>query len=369
MGSTAFELRTFPGFDHFHLAAAQLGRFPLLEGEPLSISLPVYVSHMSFGALSREAKIALARGSRLAGTLICSGEGGMLPEEREEAALYVLEMASGYFGFRDENIAIADAVEIKIGQSAKPGFGGELPAAKVTEEIAVVRGLEPAQAAVSPARFPDIRSLEQLSERIASLRARFPGKPVGVKIAANDIAKDIEPALSLEPDFITVDGFGGGTGAAPLHVRDHFGAPLVKALPVARRFVDRHNGTRPSRPASLVATGGLRTPSDVMKAIALGADACALATASLIALGCEYYRACETGNCPVGITTHDPRLRERLDVEKGANRVARFFTGMRSILEDYLGAMGRSSPLEVGPEDLVPLTREAEAILRGNSIP
>jgi len=379
MGSLESNISPVLSFDHFHLRAAQLERMPRLKnepvstktviaggaGKPLSIALPAYISHMSFGALSREAKIALARGSKIAGTLICSGEGGMHPEERKEADLYILEMASGYFGFHEKNIAKADAIEIKMGQSAKPGLGGELPAAKVTDEIAEVRGLRPGEPAISPSRFPDICTLEEMSERISRLRKDWPAIPIGIKLAANNVQGDVTAALSLEPDFITIDGFGGGTGASPVHVRDHFGMPLVQALAAAHPLIEEYNAGNPKRPVSLVATGGVRLPADVIKCIALGADACALATASLFALGCEHYRACESDSCPVGITTHKSHLRERIDIEKGAKRVANFYKGMGSVIEDYLRAMGYGSTGEVGKQDLIPLSEAAQKVLDG----
>ncbi len=359
-------------FDHFNLKAAQLAKMPLLDDEPvdvsmvigggcstpLSIALPAYVSHMSFGALSKEAKLALAKGSAEANTLICSGEGGMLPEERSAASTYILEMASGYFGWNDEAISKADAIEIKLGQSAKPGLGGELPADKVTGDIAAVRGLDEGRSAHSPSRFPDISSVDQMAQRIDEIRQKIPGKPIGIKFAANDVENDLRAALTLNPDFITIDGFGGGTGAAPIHVRDHFGMSIIAAIPIARQIINESG-----QDITLVATGGIRTPADVIKAIALGADCCALATASLFALGCEYYRACDSGHCPTGIATQNGELSGRIDIDTGAKRVANFFSGTQAILEQYLRVMGYRSISEISKKDLIPLSIEAKAIL------
>ena len=199
--------------------------------------MPVYVSHMSFGALSREAKIALAKGSAMAGTLICSGEGGMLDADRSAASTYILEMASGYFGWTEEAMSKADGVEIKVGQAAKAGLGGMLPASKVTDEIAAVRGIGKGKDAISPSRFPDISSVAQMKQRVSEIRAIIDGKPLGIKIAGSRIEEDLACALECEPDYITIDGRGGATGAAPKHVKDNICIPTLYALDRAMRFL------------------------------------------------------------------------------------------------------------------------------------
>ena len=317
-------------WDRLLIKGAQLPRLPLNEDEPvrtetvigpaarhpLVIQTPVFVSHMSFGALSREMKIALAQGSAAAGTAICSGEGGILEEELRSTHKYIFEYVPNEYSVTDEYLQQVDAIEIKIGQSAKPGMGGHLPASKVTSEIATVRGRPPGRDIRSPSRFRDIRSPADLQQKVAWLREKSGGKPIGIKIAAGNIEADLAVAVAALPDFITLDGRPGATGAAPQSVKDATSIPTIFAICRARRFLRERQRDN----ISLVATGGLRISSDIAKAIALGADAVAVATAALMAAGCQQYRICHTGRCPVGITSQDPQLRKRLDVELSARR-------------------------------------------------
>jgi len=357
----------FPSWEAVLFRGAQLHRLPLNEHEnvntktvigrtaarPLTLAMPFYVSHMSFGALSREAKIALARGSRLAGTLICSGEGGLLPVERAEAALYVYELGTAPFSHRDDAIRQADAVEIKIGQAAKPGLGGHLPKEKVTEEIARVRGISVGEDSISPGRFTGIDKKGDLKRVAARVRGVLDGKPLGVKLTASHIEEDLAEALEAEPDFITIDCRGGATGAAPTYIKDNVCLPPVFALYRARKYLDQ-TGSR----VTLCVTGGFRDSADIAKALAMGADAVALATASLIAIGCQQYRVCHTGRCPVGITTQDPELRKRLDVEVSAQRLANFYNATREEVANFARINGRADVHDLDMSDLVAISNE-----------
>jgi methylamine---glutamate N-methyltransferase subunit C len=364
----ASEKRDYAGFDDLYFLPGQLAVLPLLDDEPVETSVtigknakkplqlraPVYVSHMSFGALSKEAKMALAHGSALFGTMICSGEGGMLPDERALAAQYVFEMASGYFGWTEEHIMQADGIEIKMGQSAKAGLGGLLPGHKVTPEIAAVRGLQPGQEARSPARFRDINSLEDMKARIKWIRSINPAIPIGIKFAASRIERDIAAACELDVDWITLDGRAGGTGAAGKHVKDNICVPTVFALPRARKWLDEHGVTN----MTLCVTGGFRTAADVAKALALGADAVALATAALMAIGCQQYRACSSNNCPVGIATQKLELRQRFDYTISSKRLNHFFEGMTAQMTDFARMCGRRRLGDLSYEDLATTSSE-----------
>ncbi len=357
--------RKYPSYDDLVFRPAQLATLPTLgdvevdtstvlgtaSAEPLRLELPVFVSHMSFGALSAEAKEALARGSAAAGTAIASGEGGAHPRERDNAAHYIFEMASGYFGWTEENITAADAIEIKLGQGAKPGLGGTLLGPKVTEEIAAIRGVAPGTDVHSPAHFPDINSVADLTRRVAEIKAMTGGKPVGIKFATGHVEADLAAAVEAGADWVTVDGLGGGTGAAPTHVKDNVGLPSITGLYRARTWLDDHG----VGDVQLVATGGFRTPDEMAKALALGADAVALATTSLMAIGCQQYRACHRGTCPVGIATQDPMLRGRLDIDVSARRLANFLTGCTTLMVDFARVVGKTRLVDLDRHDLVTL--------------
>ena len=295
-----------PNWDEILILGAQLNPPPLMEHDPVNITTvigkhakkpmvldgPVYVSHMSFGAMSKEMKVALAEGSAMARTAMCSGEGGILPEEKAAAYRYIFEYVPNKYSVTPENLQEADAIEIKIGQGTKPGMGGHLPGEKVTPEIAAIRNKPLGQDVISPSKFEDIRSKEDLRDLVTQMRLASDGRPVGIKIAAGKIEKDLEFCVFAEPDFITIDGRGGATGASPKLVRDSTSVPTVFALSRARKYLDEAGAD-----IDLVITGGLRVSSDFAKAIAMGADAVAIASAGLIAAACQQYRICGSGNC------------------------------------------------------------------------
>ncbi len=359
---------TLPSWDGLQFVTAQLARRPLLDDEPvgtdvvvgpgaeqpLRLEIPILVSDMSFGALSAEAKIALARGAERAGTGVCSGEGGMLPEEQAESSRYFYELGSGRFGWSPSLLKAVQAFHLKFGQGAKTGTGGHLPGLKVKGRIAEVRGLPEGTAAVSPANFPDLRSVADVRDFLAGLRAVASGIPFGVKLSAQHIEEDIDAALEIGVDYIILDGRGGGTGAAPKIIRDHISVPTIPALARARRHLD----ARGRADVTLIATGGLRTAPDFAKALALGADAVAVANSALQAIGCVGMRACNTDKCPVGIATQDERLRSRLPVDTAADRLARFLTATTQLIAVLARACGHSHVSQFCPDDLVTFDRD-----------
>ena len=356
-----------PDWDDILILGAQLNPPPLDESadvslktvigknakKPMAIDMPVYISHMSFGALSKETKIALAKGSALAGTAMCSGEGGILPEEKEVSFRYIFEYVPNKYSVTDENLQSSDAIEIKIGQGTKPGMGGHLPGSKVTPEIAAIRNKPLGQDIISPSRIPGIHTKEDLKKLVENLRERSGGRPIGIKIAAGKIEKDLEYCVFAEPDFITIDGRGGATGASPAIIRDSTSVPTIYALYRARKYLDSVKSD-----ISLVITGGLRVSSDFAKAIAMGADAVAIASAAMVAAACQQYRICGTGMCPVGMATQEPELRERLLIEAASQRVANYLACSAEELRTFARITGHSRIHELSSEDLCTINRE-----------
>ena len=353
---------SLPKWDDLQFVVGQLHKLPLLDDEavgtdlvigpnakkPLRLDIPLFVSDMSFGALSEEAKVALAKGAELAGTGICSGEGGMLPEEQAANSRYFYELASARFGLSWDKVQKTQAFHFKGGQGAKTGTGGHLPGTKVMGKIAAVRELPEGQPAISPARFPDWTELSQYREFAAEVREKTGGIPIGFKLSAQHIEKDIDAALEIGVDYIILDGRGGGTGAAPLIFRDNISVPTIPALARARRHLDACDASG----VTLIATGGLRHPADFSKAMALGADGVAVSNAAIQAIGCLGMRACHTNNCPVGIATQKPHLRARLPVDIAAERLARFFSASVELMTVLARAAGHRHLNEFSSDDL-----------------
>ncbi len=353
---------TLPKWEDIQFLPAQLATRPLLDEEavstkvvigkkakkPLTIDIPLFVSDMSFGALSREAKIALSMGAELAGTGICSGEGGMLPEEQANNSSYFYELASGKFGFSWDKVKKAQAFHFKGGQGAKTGTGGHLPGNKVTKEIAAVRGLKEGETAISPAAFPDLFTVEDFARVAEEVRTQTGGIPVGFKIAASHIEADIDFALAVGVDYIILDGRGGGTGSAPSILRNHINVPTIPALARARKHLDKVG----AQDVTLIITGGLRVAEDFSKAMMLGADAIAVSNAALQAIGCIGMRACNSNNCPVGIATQKNHLRQRLIIEASAQQLKNYFEATTELIQVVARACGHDDIAKFQHSDL-----------------
>ncbi|MDQ4052000.1 MAG: FMN-binding glutamate synthase family protein [Actinomycetota bacterium] len=391
-GFSTFQ-RNLPSFDDLVFQPATMTRLPL-EGyrescdtrtvlgdglgkveKPVELDIPIYIAAMSFGALSANAKAALGRGARKAGTMTCTGEGGMLEEERAENRTLVYQLSPARYMIDLDHIRRADAVEIVVGQGAKPGTGGLLLGMKVSDRVAAMRSLPPGVDQRSTSRHPDFLGADDMTIKIEELReATGYQVPVFVKMGATRPYYDTAVAAKTGADVIVLDGMEGGTGASPELLLDHTGVPTLAAIPAARRALD---DTGMSGKVKLVVAGGIRSGVDVAKAIALGADCVMIGSAAMIALGCnspryvDDYAAigtepgachhCHTGRCPVGVTTQDPELSERVDVEAASERVYRFLTAMTMEATLLAKACGKSSVHNLEPEDLRALTLEASA--------
>ena len=357
-----------PKWEDIQFLPAQVASRPLLGSEtvntsviigkkakkPLKLDMPLFVSDMSYGALSREAKIALAKGAEMAGTGICSGEGGMLPDEQASNSRYFYELASAQFGFSWDKLDKVQAFHFKGGQGAKTGTGGHLPGSKVSPEIAAVRGLHPGEAAISPATFPDFHGVDDFKSFADKVRERTGGIPIGFKLAASHIEKDIQFALDIGVDYIILDGRGGGTGAAPTILRDNINVPTIPALARARKYLDEQG----AQDVTLIITGGLRIADDFAKAMMLGADAIAVSNSALQAIGCLGMRACNTDNCPVGIATQKENLRQRIQIQASAKQLANFFEASNDLIQVVARACGHDHINKFNKEDLSTYNRD-----------
>ncbi|MFT5253738.1 MAG: glutamate synthase domain-containing protein 2/nitrite reductase [Flavobacteriales bacterium] len=368
--SMGVDRNTLPKWEDIQFLPAQMANKPLLDEDsvstkviigpkakkPLLLSIPLFVSDMSYGALSREAKIALSKGAELAGTGICSGEGGMLPDEKVENSKYFYELASAKFGFSWDKLEHIQAFHFKGGQGAKTGTGGHLPGNKVQGEIAKVRGLKEGVSAISPATFTDedlqtAADFRRFGDKVRDISG---GVPIGFKLAASHLEKDLAFALEAGADYIILDGRGGGTGSAPDILKNNINVPTIPALARARRFMDDQG----VKDVSLIITGGLRIADDFAKALMLGADAVAVSNSALQAIGCLGMRACGTNNCPVGIATQKENLRQRIEINIAAQRLERFFNSSNDLIKIIARACGYNDISQFNKNDLSTLSRD-----------
>jgi glutamate synthase domain-containing protein 2 len=349
---------------------------PLAEN-PMTLDIPVYITGMSFGALSYEAKTALARGATMAGSATCSGEGGMIPDERRYSTKWYYQLIQSRYGFNPHHLQLADGVEFFIGQGCKVGLGGHLMGQKVSDQVAEMRSLPAGIDQRSPARHPDWLGPDDLALKIDEVREATDRKiPIQLKLGAARVYDDVRMAVKTGPDVIYIDGMEGGTGAGPHLATEDTGVPGIAAIRQARMAIDELGK---SGEVSLVYAGGVRNGADMAKAIALGADAVAIGHSSLMALNCNkdipeadfpremgveagYCYHCHTGRCPVGITTQDPELRKRLNPDMAAERVYNFLHTLAVECQMFARACGKTDVHSMEPEDLAALNMEASAM-------
>jgi len=385
-------LRRLPSFDDLVLLGASMSRYPL-EGyrercatnvtlgtrfakKPIELKIPITIAGMSFGAISANAKRALGLGASAAGTSTTTGDGGMSEEERDASQILVYQVLPSRYGQDPAHMRRCEAIEIVIGQGAKPGGGGMLLGQKITDRIAEMRTLPAGIDQRSACRHPDWTGPDDLEIKIHELREITDWeKPIYVKIGSARPKYDVALAVKAGADVVVLDGMQGGTGATQDVFIEHAGIPTLPAL---RQAVEALQELGMHRKVQLVISGGIRSGADVAKALAMGADAVSIGTAALIALNCnrpihvEDYRAlgtepgachhCHTGRCPVGITTQDPALEQRLDVAEGARHVRNYLTTLALEAQTLARACGKSHLLNLEPEDLAALTLEAAAM-------
>lgn len=384
--------RPLPSFDDLVFLPCTLTRIPL-EGyrercatrtvlgtrhaqRPIELEIPVMITGMSYGALSYNAKVALAQGATRVGSSTTTGDGGMLPAEREHSKVLIYEVLPSRYGMDVHHLRVADGIELTVGQGAKPGTGGVLLGSKVSAEIAAMRELPEGVDQRSPCRHPDWLGPDDLIIKIEELREATDWQvPIFVKMGATRVYDDVKLAAKAGADVVVVDGMEGGTGASPELLQDHTGIPTLAAVSEARRALE---DVGCYGEVQLIIAGGIRGGTDAAKALALGADAVYIGTAALIALNCnrglyveDYHKLgtapgachhCHTGRCPVGITTQDPELMKRLPIDEATERVANFLHAMTLEIQMLARACGKADVHDLEPEDLRALTVEAAAI-------
>lgn len=368
--------RPLPSFDDLVFLSAAMSRMvvePHLEDcstktvlgtrfakEPLELETPVIIAPMSWGALSKEAKIALAKGAAMAGTAAATGEGGMMEEERAAAKYLFYQCTPGRYGFSPRDLLRADAIDIAISQGAKPGVGGHLMGSKIDQEVAQQRGLPMGIDLRSPSRHPDFVGADDLVLKVLEFReATGWRKPISLKVGAGRLIDDVQIMAKVGVDMVQIDGLEGGTGAAPEVALEHVGIPTLAALVQAVAGL-RECGAFDE--VDIVIMGGIRNGSDAAKALAMGAKAVAIGTAALIAMGCTACMQCATGKCPKGIATQDKELRRKFDIDEAAEGVANFIESMNSEMKLIARVCGKTDVHNLEPEDLRALTLEASAI-------
>lgn len=352
-----------------HFVPAQVFRIPLNSDEsvntevvigpqctkPLKVSSPILISGMSFGAVSKKVRLVISQAAAKLKIGFNSGEGGVLPEELSNSKYLITQYATGRFGVNDEILKQSAAIEIRFGQGAYPGKGSFLPAKKMTPEVAKLRRLKEGEDAYSPAHHPDMRSPEDIRDKMTYLKALTKGIPIGAKIGCGNIEEDVRVLVNSGVDFIAIDGFGGGTGATDFYVRENVGIPIVAAIPRANRELKKLDARDD---VTLIAGGGLRTSADFAKCLALGADAVYIGTAALIAINCQQYRICHTGLCPTGVTTHLPNLLEQLDVDEGVRKLSNFLELSTHEIANLTRIVGKDDVNKLSTEDLVSLKKD-----------
>jgi methylamine---glutamate N-methyltransferase subunit C len=389
--------RQFPSWDELVFLPAVMTRLPLegyrehcetktwigggrpdLVSEPLELAFPVYLTSMSFGALGTNAKMALGRGFSRAGSASCTGEGGMLDEERAASTKLIYQMTPSRYGLDLEHLRLADGIEVALGQGAKPGTGGLLLGMKVSEKVAAMRSLPMGVDQRSCVRHPDFLGADDLQVKIEELREATDYQvPIFLKLAACRVEFDVKIAVKTGCDAILLDGTEGATAAAPEYQLDNCGIPLIASIRTARRAIEELGA---SGQVQLVVSGGIRNGVDIAKCLALGADAVAIGTAALIALGDQdprladeyakigsaagYYDDYQDGRDPAGITTQDPELSARLDPVEGGKRIANYLRVLTMEAQAIARACGKAHVRHLEPEDLVALTIEAAAMAR-----